>query len=95
MPHESRTAPGDYQGANVRHGHHAVYRPPTTRGVPAMNTRRLLCPTPTKTSFLSRETAERALGRMPVLYGPVAAYECRCGRWHLTSRERYDDEGWR
>jgi hypothetical protein len=59
-----------------------------------MNTRSLLCPTPAKTSFRCLETAERALARMPVLYGPVAAYECRCGRWHLTSREPYDERGW-
>jgi hypothetical protein len=57
-----------------------------------MNTRRLRCPTPTKTSFRSRETAERALRRMPVLYGPRGAYECECGRWHLTSQEPDDDE---
>jgi hypothetical protein len=59
-----------------------------------MNTRSHRCPTPTKTSFCSHETAQRALRRMPVLYGPVRAYECRCGRWHLTSQEPYDEEGW-
>jgi hypothetical protein len=51
-----------------------------------MNTRAHLCPTPTKTVFLTREAAQRALERLPVLSGATAYYECRCGRYHLTSQ---------
>jgi hypothetical protein len=50
-----------------------------------MNTRTHLCPTPHKQVFLTPDAAARALRRLPVLYTPTAYYECRCGRWHLTS----------
>jgi hypothetical protein len=58
-----------------------------------MNTRRPWCPCPDKTAFRTEESAGRALARMPVLYGPIAFYRCRCGRWHLTARPRGDEAG--
>lgn len=54
----------------------------------AWNIRSHRCPHPQKVAYRSRDAAERALRRMPVIYGPIAAYECRCGRWHLTSQKQ-------
>jgi hypothetical protein len=56
-----------------------------------MKTNGHLCPNPAKTAYRSKKIAEQALkNKMPVLYGPIAVYQCRCGRWHLTSREQQD-----
>lgn len=49
----------------------------------------MLCPTPTKGRYATREAAESAANRAKVGVGHVMApYLCRpsCGWWHLTSR---------
>jgi hypothetical protein len=53
--------------------------------------RRPSCPTPEKPKHKNLRSAEQAahtFARQHVVYEevkPLYAYECRCGRWHLTS----------
>lgn len=50
------------------------------------------CPNPNKLSYKTEATAHRALlavwRKTPnELLVPIRAYECRCRKWHLTSKE--------
>lgn len=60
------------------------------------------CPTATKTPFRDRIAAESAIARIRAEDNPLRvklpcrAYRCECGAWHMTSRERSeDDRGYR
>ena len=45
------------------------------------------CPTPDKPAFAYRHSAEAAMRSYSVGYGaPKNCYQCRCGKWHLTSK---------
>jgi hypothetical protein len=45
------------------------------------------CPTPAKLCYSTKASAEDALRHNPFDGDRrVRAYECRCGKWHLTSR---------
>lgn len=53
--------------------------------------KRKTCPTPTKRSYRDEIAAKLSMSNI-AHYGeqrdrmPVRAYQCECGRWHLTSK---------
>lgn len=53
------------------------------------------CPHPKKAAFKTEVEANKALVKVwrkaPEELVPRRAYECECGRWHLTSKDRRDD----
>lgn len=53
------------------------------------------CPHPKKAAFKTEVEANEALVKVwrkaPEELVPRRAYECECGRWHLTSKDRRDD----
>lgn len=53
------------------------------------------CPHPRKAAYRTEAEANTAMLRVwqkaPEQKVPLRAYECECGRWHLTSKVHHDD----